>query len=260
MNSWLRTVKPVARVRARIVCLPCTAGSASVYRSWAPMLPRGVELTAVELPGHGTRVGTEPEERVERIVHHVSRELAPLALASPLVLFGHSTGALLAYETARRLCAQGAPPSLLVPAALCPADRLDRKANGVLAERPDRLRAHLGRLGQAPPGVAASPGLRTAELRAARAGLRILADAPAPGAPLDVPLIALAGRHDPLYPPPLMVPWQHLTRRWLGLRILHGDHFFPWQSDEVPRLLADMTLLASGSSTDTEWDGALVAN
>ncbi|MEU9990161.1 thioesterase II family protein [Streptomyces sp. NPDC007971] len=259
MNPWLRILKPVARVRARIVCLPCTAGAAAVYRSWAPALPRGVELSAVELPGHGTRAGSEPEENPERIADRITRELAPLAAAAPLVLFGHGTGALLAYETARRLCAWGAPPSVLVPAGLCPADRLDRKAYGVLAERPDQLRAHLGQLGHAPPQVLASPDLRAAELHVARADLRILAAAPAPAAPLDVPLLALAGRYDPLHPGPSMAQWQRLTRQWLGLRVLPGDHFFPWQSNEVPRLLADITLLTSGSST-TAGNGLLVAH
>ncbi|MEU1013734.1 alpha/beta fold hydrolase [Streptomyces sp. NPDC005890] len=239
----------MTRVRARIVCLPSAGGAAAAYRPWVPVLPRGVELSAVELPGHGTRAATKPEEHAELIAGPTGRELAPLAATAPLVLFGHSTGALLAYETARRLCAGGTPPSVLVLAGLCPADRLDRKANGVLAERPDLLTAHLGQLGNPPPGVPAAPRPRTAELHAARADRRILANAPAPAAPLDLPLLALAGRHDPLHPPPSMAQWQRLTRRWLGLHVLPGDHFFPWQSSEVPRLLSDVTLLVSGSGT-----------
>ncbi|MFE9632393.1 thioesterase II family protein [Streptomyces sp. NPDC006463] len=238
------------------MCLPYAGGMAAAYRFWAATLPPYVQLFGVELPGHGTRAATPPEERPERIVRRISLEVAPLAAASPLVLFGHGTGALLAYEVARSLSARGTPPSALVVSALCPADRLDRKANGVLAERKDLLQAHLARLGQPPLEVCASPGtdgaeLQAAQLRAARADLRILAGAPAPAAPLDVPVLALAGRHDISCPPHLMAHWQRHTRRWLGLQIMPGDHFFPWEDDEVPWLLGNIATTPPGNHAVT---------
>ncbi|MFG2847113.1 alpha/beta fold hydrolase [Kitasatospora sp. NPDC048296] len=156
MTTWLHSFSTPSsrtgaarRAAARVVCLPYTGGTASAYRPWRSPLPAEVELLAVELPGHGMRMAQEPLEEVDLIARCVAREL--LRSRTPLVLFGHSTGALLAYEVSRLLCAAGAPPAALVLCAMSPADCLDRKAVRILAERDELLMDQIRELGHTLP-------------------------------------------------------------------------------------------------------------
>ncbi|MER8043650.1 alpha/beta fold hydrolase [Streptomyces sp. NPDC094032] len=249
MSTWMRTLSSAPGLPdARVLCLPYAGGTASAYRAWAPMMPPNTQLRAVELPGHGLRLAEEPVRRAADVIRPLADELVREQRLLPVprtILFGHSMGALLAYELCRALCDRGAPPALLVVSALCPADRLDRKANGLLAERRNLLLDHIRQLGQTPPEVLESPTMRDLVLRPAQADFELLAHAPAPApAPLAVPVLALAGRHDFIQPSHQVAAWERHTERWLGLRVLHGDHFFPWQSEDVGYLLNELARTA----------------
>ncbi|MFF0435546.1 thioesterase II family protein [Streptomyces sp. NPDC004327] len=249
MSTWMRTLSSVPGLPdARVICLPYAGGTASAYRSWASVMPPDTELRAVELPGHGLRLAEEPVRRSADVIRPLADELAREHRLLPVprtVLFGHSMGALLAYELCRALCERGAPPSVLVVSGLCPADRLDRKANGLLAERRNLLLDHIRQLGQTPPEVLDSPTMRELVLRPAQADFELLSHAPAPApAPLPVPVLALAGRHDFVQPSYLVGDWRRHTERWLGMRVLYGDHFFPWQSEDVGYLLNELARTA----------------
>ncbi|MGZ9928837.1 thioesterase II family protein [Streptomyces sp. NC-S4] len=256
MSIWMRTLSSVTGLpEARVLCLPYAGGTASAYRSWASLMPPSVELQAVELPGHGLRLAEEPGRRASEVIHPLAQELAREHARLPVprtILFGHSMGALLAYELCRTLCERGMPPAALVVSGLCPADRLDRKANGLLAERKNLLLDHIRQLGQTPPEVLESATMRELVLRPARADFELLAHAPAPAStPLDVPVLALAGRHDPLHPPHRVAEWERHTEQWLGLRVLYGDHFFPWQSEDAAYLLNELARTAAAPAAAT---------
>ncbi|MEV5973463.1 alpha/beta fold hydrolase [Streptomyces sp. NPDC051921] len=253
MSTWMRNLPsapglPDTRdpglLDARVLCLPYAGGTASAYRSWASVMPPNVQLRAVELPGHGLRLAEEPVRRSADVIRPLADELSREHRLLPVprtILFGHSMGALLAYELCRALCERGTPPAALVVSGMCPADRLDRKANGLLAERQHLLIDHIRQLGQTPPEVLESPKMRELVLRPARADFELLAHIPAPAAtPLDVPVLALAGQHDFIQPSHFVADWKRHTKQWLGMRVLHGDHFFPWQSEDVGYLLNEL--------------------
>jgi surfactin synthase thioesterase subunit len=46
--------------RLRIICLPDAGGNAASFRKWQDLLPQGVDVAPVELPGHGTRSREAP--------------------------------------------------------------------------------------------------------------------------------------------------------------------------------------------------------
>src|SRR5690349_4202830 len=102
VNRTLRVLKPTEAPWARIVCLPYAGGAASLFRPWSAALPRDVELRAVQLPARQDRHEEPAMTSVDAIVDHVAALMAELRPA-PTLLFGHSFGALLAHEIARRL-------------------------------------------------------------------------------------------------------------------------------------------------------------
>src|SRR5437763_742261 len=112
-GPWLRPMAARATARARLFCVPYAGAGASVFTRWPRLLPDHVEIVAVQLPGREDRAAEAPFELVEPLVD----ALVPVLrrhLDRPYGLYGHSMGALVAYETARRLTAMGRGPQLLV--------------------------------------------------------------------------------------------------------------------------------------------------
>ncbi|RII89311.1 thioesterase II family protein, partial [Clavibacter michiganensis] len=84
-------------------------GAATAYRGWAPFAPRGVEVLAVQYSGRGDRYGDPVSPDLDTLAAEVAEAVDALPERLPVVLFGHSMGALVAYETARVLAARGRP-------------------------------------------------------------------------------------------------------------------------------------------------------
>lgn len=259
MSEWLRTVpshRPADGAggdeperRTRLLLLPYAGGSADAYRSWSAHLPPSLRAAAVELPGHGRRVRQAPMDRVADIIDALVAALAP-DNPEPLVLYGHSMGAQLAFHLCRALCERGTPPAGLLLAASVPPEALDRDASRRLAHDEAELTAHLTALGATPPEVLASPAMRELVLRPLRADYLLLANCPsAPAEPMDVPLLAVAGDRDPVHSPGEVARWESHSRRARTTRVLPGGHFFPWADDGrgVLRLITEL------APTHTEW-------
>jgi surfactin synthase thioesterase subunit len=93
----------------RLLCLPFAGAGASFFRPWRRLGVEGVDVVPVQLPGREARIA----EPLYTDVHEAADGLLPELLADlpdpagPLALFGHSLGAVLAYELARRLVTAG---------------------------------------------------------------------------------------------------------------------------------------------------------
>lgn len=86
-----------------------------MFRSWPDAFP-DIEVRAVQLPARQDRFSEPGVSSVAALASSIVEALAALP-SSPTLLFGHSFGALLAYEVARRLRAKAAPVLGLVVGA-----------------------------------------------------------------------------------------------------------------------------------------------
>jgi surfactin synthase thioesterase subunit len=93
----------------------------------------GLAVYAVELPGHDVGLDGEPFEPLEQVVEQVVTEIAQRALG-PVLLWGHSSGAAFAVETARRLQENGVEVRRVFVAAHLLGDAADRRADIVELE------------------------------------------------------------------------------------------------------------------------------
>src|SRR4051794_33499038 len=100
-------MRPLVRPRMRLLCLPYAGGSPASYRAWTNLLPTDIELWVAQLPGRGARFGEPCAERIDQLLDGLVPPLAELN--TPYALFGHSMGAALAFEIARRVRRDGAP-------------------------------------------------------------------------------------------------------------------------------------------------------
>ena len=222
---WLRCWRPGPRAAVRLVCFPHAGGSASFFRTWSDELPGTVELRAVQYPGREDRINDRPIRQMSVMVDLVSEALAPLA-DRPLMLFGHSLGAAIAYEVAQRFRAPGGPAITRLLVSGRPPPHRQRPAD--LHRRSDEaLIAELCRLNPASQVLLTDSGLRELVLPTVRADYQLDETYhPRPRPPLSCPLTALAGQADPEASLEEMRGWADLTGAGFDLRVFPGDHFY----------------------------------
>ncbi|MGW7544563.1 non-ribosomal peptide synthetase [Streptomyces sp. NPDC054770] len=90
-----------------LVCFPYAGGNAVNYQPMASALAgSGLAVLAVEPPGHNLAASPEPFAPVEEVAERVAAEITARGLTR-VMLWGHSSGAAPAVETARRLWQRG---------------------------------------------------------------------------------------------------------------------------------------------------------
>jgi medium-chain acyl-[acyl-carrier-protein] hydrolase len=226
LDTWLPYRRPNPAARVRLVCLPFAGGGAGAFRPWSDGLPLTVEVCAVQPPGRETRFRDPPYTRLEPYVNALADVLAPL-FDGPAVLFGHSMGAVAAFELARELRRRGgAGPARLIASGRAAPHLPPRRPP--LHSLPDReFRDELKRLGGTPAAVLDNDELMAAFLPTLTADFTAhetyrYADEP----PLHCPILAVTGVDDPLAPPSDVEEWRRHTRSAFEARVLPGDHFF----------------------------------
>jgi pyochelin biosynthesis protein PchC len=100
-SHWLRCYRRRRDFRARLFCFPHAGAGATMYSSWSEYLPEDAEVYGVQLPGHEDRADEAAFTTVEPLMNSLMPELRSLT-RGPFALYGHSMGALLAFEVARR--------------------------------------------------------------------------------------------------------------------------------------------------------------
>jgi pyochelin biosynthetic protein PchC len=221
--AWLRRHRPRPDARARIACFPHAGGTAGFFRAWANDPPPAVELLAVQYPGREDRIAEPCIDDAGTLVRAVAGALDDVA-AAPLVLFGHSLGAVLAYETARELAARGRSPSALVVSGR-PAPCFERGGSAHVSE--EAIWADVQRLGGTSREVLEYPELRALLLPMLQSDYRISETyAERPGPRLEIPVLACIGDADPEVTEAEARGWSAVTSGPFALRVFTGDHFY----------------------------------
>lgn len=210
----------------RLICLPYAGGTPSVYRGWDDRLGTGVQVVPVLLPGRGLRLRERPYTSMRPLARDIADALVGCELARNYALFGHSMGALLAYEVACVLRERGhaEPRHLFVSGSRAPhlyGDREDRMLSD--AELRQLVRA-LGGLGG--DDMVASAYLDR-RLPVLRADLTVCEEYRwIPRTPLNCPMTAFSATGDPIAVRPAVEAWRSYTRGSLLHHRLEGGHFF----------------------------------
>ena len=129
--------KPNSAARLRLFCFPYACGGSLIYRGWPEYFGPDIEVCAVQYPGRENRIKEPPIERLPELI----KWLVPGVLRFsdlPFAFFGHSLGALVAFEVMRRLRREYAlvPRQLLVSAHGAPHRPRGRRR--LLRRRPPR--------------------------------------------------------------------------------------------------------------------------
>jgi medium-chain acyl-[acyl-carrier-protein] hydrolase len=210
----------------QLFCFPHAGGGPSFYRPWCAALQPEIAVRRVLLPGRELRLEETPFRHITDLVEPLCAALEPY-LDRPYALFGHSMGAVVAYEVARRFSSAGsASPSCLIVSG--------RRAPGLagnhrpLSGLPDReFVAEVARLNGIPPEVLGEPELLTMLLPALRADYELAETyQPLPGDRLDCPVIAYLSTSDPETTYEEVLCWREVTTAEFTMRVFRGDHFY----------------------------------
>ncbi|MCW7541682.1 thioesterase domain-containing protein [Aquabacterium sp. A7-Y] len=219
---------------AQLFCFPHAGGSAASLNAWIRRLPATIALERVELPGRDPASAQRPYTRVPPLLPHLFPRLAA-RVDRPFALYGHSLGALVAFEFARwaRREDYGAPLALFVSGRRAPQCPL---ALGALHGLPEpELMARLAEFGGTPEGVMRQSKWRDHLLPALRADLE-MSDRYVyePQPPLACPLYAFRGVADSIATEAEVGAWGAQTTGPFMMRTLPGAHFF--SSEGIARL------------------------
>ncbi len=235
-SPWLacRLRRPEAPVR--LFCFPHSGGSVGEYVRWADLLP-GVEVWGVQLPGRGARAEEAPFTRVDALVDTL---VGAVDFGTRFAFFGHSLGALVAFETARRLRERGREPPRWLLLSAAPAPQLPpRSIPASHLDEDGLLTALEPTYGELMAELREDAELRELILPGLRADLALVESYQhPPGAPLDCAMVVTGGEQDDLTREELE-PWRVHTTGPFGLHLLPGGHFYlREQRDTLLRLVA----------------------
>ncbi|MEU7399612.1 thioesterase II family protein [Streptomyces albogriseolus] len=224
-DLWLRRYHPAPDSDVTLVCLPHAGGSAPYFRPLSALVSPVVDVLCVQYPGRLDRRNERPLVTITDLAEEVTAALRGLR-DRRLVLFGHSMGACIAYEVARRLTS--APSSTLlgvIASGRCAPSRT--RNNGVHLRDDDGVIGEIRALDGTDPALLADDDLIRMILPAVRSDYQAVETYTfQPGPPLPVPVSVLLGDADPQVTVAEAGDWRGFTARGFRSRVFPGGHFY----------------------------------
>ena len=249
-SAWVKRGVSTATPRARLFCFPHAGGGASSFNGWRKLLPAGIELAAIQLPGREDRQAEAPVTDICDLIAALLPHMEPLT-GLPFLFYGHSLGAIVAFDLAREMRRRGLPMprALMVSGRRAPQLPLSHKAHGLGPD--EEFADYLRLMGATPQAVLDRPHWRDRLFPTIRADLNIsdlyeYTHEP----PLDCPIHCFPGRDDPLVSGAEWQGWAVQTTAGFRLTELPGGHFFA---------AAEQTVIAGAAVSRLAKAGAGVA-
>lgn len=243
---WLpfRTLTGAEPGALPLYCLPHAGGAASAFRMWQRKLP-GVAVQPVQPPGREGRHREPPYLRMSELVPDLAdvvlADVEESAAGRRYALYGHSLGALVAFELVREIRRRGGPEPvhLFVSGADAP-HVTDEPGPPVSGMTRAEVAAMLRRLGGTPEWLLTDPEALQMILPAVQADFTVKETYRyRQEAPLDVPISALPSASDPRVAPAKVARWRDQTATVFALHPFDGGHFAVFeQAERTHRLVA----------------------
>ncbi|MEU0934076.1 MULTISPECIES: alpha/beta fold hydrolase [unclassified Embleya] len=242
-DAWIRRFHPTSDPLPRLVALPHAGGSASFWFPLSAALKGRVEVLGVQYPGRQDRRAEPLVDDIGTLADRITAALDPwLDEERPLTLFGHSMGAILGFEVARRLRVR---PAALIASGRRAPDRWRDEALHLLDDA--GLAAELRSMSGTDASLLADDEVLQMVLPALRADYRAIETYTcAPGEPLECPITVLIGDTDPKVTLDEAMSWREHTNGTFALHTFAGGHFY--LTDHQPAVTAHIADVISATT------------
>lgn len=213
-----------------LICFPFAGAGPSFFAPWQRYRLEVIDLVPVEIPGRERLIDRAPHREVEPLVAEVAELLKDdlsAAQDSGVAVFGHSLGAVLAFEMARLIERQQLAPlvHVFVSGSPGPSTRREDRATGLVEDA--RFLAKVEELSGYHHAAFDDEVLREMLLPTLRADVMMHEDYCAePGARLSAPIVSIRGREDTLVTADQAREWETATSAQFRYTEVPGGHIY----------------------------------
>lgn len=246
-SPWFANVCRRNGAALKLFCFPYAGGNTATFHNWHQDLPTRVEIYPVQLPGRGLRLREGLFTRMDALISEMMQALRPF-LNCDFAFFGHSMGALIAFELARALRAHHdlEPKCLFVAGRRAP--QMPDEIAGAYALPDDEFIVRLQNLNGTPGEVLNNPEMLEFVLPIIRADFELVQTYTYREGPrLSCPIKAFGGLGDEYVTKSSLLAWRDYTTGLFSLSMIPGGHFFFQQSRKqfMSALSADLRSAAA---------------
>jgi|HubBroStandDraft_6_1064221.scaffolds.fasta_scaffold00595_3 surfactin synthase thioesterase subunit len=221
-----------------LVCLPFAGAGASFFYPWIEKAGPGIEIVSIQLPGREWRLDEQPYQNVTAAADELFLEIAGELEPGPIMFFGHSLGAVLAYELAHRFCVDQRfeVTHLIVSGSPGPWTKRTHRATGL----PDGdFLNTVSEFAQYNAETMSDPEFLAMILPVLRADVKMHEEyVPSKRTPLAAPITSLRGTDDQLVAANAAAEWSAATGREFALEEVPGGHMYVTQAaDAILRIV-----------------------
>jgi medium-chain acyl-[acyl-carrier-protein] hydrolase len=204
-----------------------------MFNPWTRDLPDTIEVCAVHLPGRESRLREPRVEAMSELAQKLVEEIDSSRIPGVFAIYGHSIGALIAFEFTRELRRRGKPLPVHLFVSGHRAPQCPPLPSIYQLNDREFLAELTSRYGGIPEPIRADPEALSFFLRIVRSDVQLMdtydyREEPA----LTMPISAYGSNRDVTLTASMIEAWRKHTNSDFHLRIFEGGHFFP----EVVRL------------------------
>ena len=224
---WFQCQNDMRKIK--LFCLPYAGGSATaIFNRWNPLIDKSIALRPVELSGRGKKI-QEPfyknvDEAVVNILQLIREELSD----GPYALMGHSMGAMLSYELALRIQAEGLPlpAHIFFSGRAAPSIKVAEEKKYHLLDD-SAFRKKLQQLGGTPPEFFLYPELEQLYLPLLKNDFRLATTdfSHRNGTSMECDISVMLGTNDDIIGESAEA-WKTHTKGYCAIYYFNGGHFF----------------------------------
>ncbi|MGH0631129.1 thioesterase II family protein [Bacillus pacificus] len=212
--------------KIKLFCIPYAGGSANVFLDWKDRLS-SYELFPIELAGKGRRFLEPSYSNLNQAINDIFLSIDDEIADTPYALFGHSMGALYAFELLYKLRDEKRPmPVCTFFSGKNPPHIKAKKIRHVLND--DEFLKELRKMGGTPQELLESKELMNLFIPILREDFRITETYLLPNKreKIDCPFVILNGKNDELTDSNIMKEWGEYTGKGIQTFDFEGEHFF----------------------------------
>jgi medium-chain acyl-[acyl-carrier-protein] hydrolase len=225
-NKWFPYgLETNTRKMLRLFCFPYAGGSSKAFRAWVNA-SETVDIVPVELPGRGGHISEPSIESIDQLIEAFLPQLLAAANGHPFMLYGHSLGAMIAFQLAFVLQERSypCPDKIIVAGRHAPHHPDPSRLNSSMNEQ--EMKEEIRRLNGTPKELFNSPEMVEFFLNFLKSDLKLHESFNYYGQTLNIPIIAHCGEKDEEAGLLIMSYWQERTRVDFSIQEFPGNHFF----------------------------------